>query len=159
MIVAWTGHRPDLFLEPRATRAAVESAAANVLQEGAERFLVGGQRGVDTWAAQAAIAHSIPFTLVLPLPVTEFTADWSATDRALLEHVLERASEVTIAAGYTERNRTLATGADLLIAVWTGVGGGGTEETINLARAAGTPVRELVLEPSPRAESARGRGI
>jgi hypothetical protein len=66
---------------------------------------------------------------------------------------------VHVAGGYTDRNQVLAGQAELLIAVWTRTGGGGTAETIALATSAGTPIREIVLEPSPAARSATGRGI
>jgi hypothetical protein len=158
MIVAWTGHRPDIFCDPSAGRAAIDAAARELARD-VEYFLVGGQRGVDTWAAMAAIELGVPFTLVLPMPVYAFTRDWSAEDRQVLQDTLARADEVRVAAGYTERNRQLATGAHLLVAVWTRLSGGGTAQTIRLARAAGTPVREIVLEPSPSAASARGRGL
>jgi hypothetical protein len=164
-IVAWTGHRPDLFLDPAAARAAVETTAQDlVTHEQAERFLVGGQRGVDTWAAQAALALGVPFTVVLPLELAEFTRDWSADDRQLLEEILTKADEVRVvggepAAAYTERNRQLACQADLLVAVWTTLGGGGTAETIALARAVGTAVREIVLPIAQIAHSPHGRGI
>jgi uncharacterized phage-like protein YoqJ len=167
MIVGWTGHRPDIFRDPLAAREVVSTTAQHlVTQDNAERFLVGGQRGVDTWAAQAAIALGLPFTLILPIEVAAFTRDWSAVDRASLNAVLARASDVRIvgtaddpAVAYTERNRQLAIQADLLVAVWTQLGGGGTAETIALARAAGTPVRELVLPIAQIAHSAHGRGI
>jgi hypothetical protein len=154
-----------LFLDPPAARAAVESAATELARSGdVSHFLVGGQRGVDTWAALAAMALQLPFTLVLPLPVPEFSHDWSAEDRSMLERTVAAAGDVRVIGGdragaYTERNRLLATDADLLVAVWTGVRGGGTAETIALARAAGTPLREILLEPSPAAGSPRGRGI
>jgi hypothetical protein len=159
MIVAWTGHRPDLFLDPHAARAAVESAARDVVEQGADRFLVGGQRGVDTWAALMAIALAVPFVLILPLTLDEFACDWLPTDRAVLEHTATHASEVRIAGGYTRRNAALASGADLLVAVWTHTLGGGTAETIELARRNGTPLREIVLAPSSAATAARGRGV
>jgi hypothetical protein len=159
MIVAWTGHRPDLFLDQIAARAAVEGAAREVVDEGAARFLVGGQRGVDTWAALAAIDLDVPFVVILPLPLAEFTSDWLPNDRAVLDHTLAHATEMRIGGGYTRRNQQLATGADLLIAIWTRVLGGGTAETVALARAAATPIREIILEPSPTATAARGRGI
>jgi len=166
-IVAWTGHRPDIFRDPDAARATVNGAAHQLVnEEQAEHFLAGGQRGVDTWAAQAAIDLGVPFTLILPLEVVEFTSDWSDADRATLESVAAQAREVRIAgtvsnraSAYTERNRQLATQADLLVAVWTQLQGGGTAETIALARAAGTPVRELVLPIAQIAHSAHGRGI
>jgi hypothetical protein len=161
MIVAWTGHRPDVFLDPSAARAAVESAARDVVDQAADRFLVGGQRGVDTWAALAAIDLTIPFVVILPFTLDEFTRDWVPADRALLERTMSDALEVRIAGGYTRRNEALATGADLLVAVWTRILGGGTAETLELARRAGTPVREIVLEPSPAVagHGAHGRGI
>ncbi len=158
-IVAWTGPRPDLFRDPQAARAALEAAAREQAEAGAERFLVGGQRGVDTWAAFAGVACGIPLTLVLPFDVDEFTRDWLAAERRLLRQTISHADEVRIAGGYTARNRQLATGAELLIAVWTRVGGGGTAETIEFARVAGTPLREIVLEASDHARSATGRGI
>jgi hypothetical protein len=158
-IVAWTGHRPDLFREPNAARATVEQVMRDLAGAGAERCLVGGQRGVDTWAAQSAVSCALPLTLILPFHLDEFTRDWAPTDRQLLEQTLGLATEVSIAGGYRERNRRLATGGDLLVAVWTRTFGGGTAETIELARAAGTPIREIVLEPSSTAASASGRGI
>jgi hypothetical protein len=167
--VAWTGHRPDLFQDPAAARAAVDATAQGlVAHEHTERFLVGGQRGVDTWAALAAIVLHVPFTLILPLQVAEFAADWSPADRDLLESIVHRADELRIIGGggtpeaaYTERNRQLATQADLLVAVWTATTnqGGGTAETIALAGAAGTPVRQVVLPIAQMAHPARGRGI
>jgi hypothetical protein len=164
-IVSWTGHRPDIFADPEAARAVVGATARDVVSsERTERFLVGGQRGVDTWAAQAAIALGVPFTLVLPLEVAEFTLGWSPGDRATLEGLIGSATDVHVvggepAAAYTERNRQLASHTDLLIAVWTRLKGGGTAETIGLARRAGTPVREIVLPTTRTPDSVHGRGI
>jgi hypothetical protein len=166
-IVAWTGHRPDMFQNPISARGVVETIAGElVAREGAVRFLVGGQRGVDTWAAEAALVCNLPYTLVLPLKVAEFTVDWSAPERAVLELVVSKATEVRViggepAAAYTERNRQLATEADLLVAVWTrpSVTWSGTAETIAFARAAGTPVREVVLPIAQMSHLPRGRGI
>ena len=160
MIVGWTGHRPDLFRDPLAAAASVDAAARDLIAcEQVDAFLVGGQRGVDTWAALAAMALGVPFTLILPVDVSQFTSGWTTHERALLEQTLAAARNVRVAGGYTERNRQIATGADLLIAVWTRVGHGGTAETVALARAAGTPVREILLDAAPTAGSAQGRGI
>jgi hypothetical protein len=164
-IVAWTGHRPELFRDPVAARRTVEDVAAELLtRDGAQRFLVGGQRGVDTWAALSAIALSVPFFVILPVDIGEFTADWSNDDRSVLETTLSAAAEVQVVGGdpataYTERNRLLATQADLLVAVWAGLTGGGTFETIGFANGAGVVVREVLLEPSVEAGSAHGHGI
>jgi hypothetical protein len=161
MIVGWTGHRPDLFRDPLAAAASVDAAARDlvVAREQVDAFLVGGQRGVDTWAALAAMALGVPFTLILPDDVSQFTSGWTTHERALLEQTLAAAAEVRVAGGYSERNRQIATGADLLMAVWIRVGHGGTAETVALARAAGTPVREILLDAAPTAGSAQGRGI
>lgn len=158
-VVAWTGHRPDLFRDPLAARAAVDAAARELIETGAEQFLVGGQRGVDTWAALSAIAHAIPLRIVLPFLLDEFARDWSPDDRQVLEETARLASEVRIAGSFTERNRQLATRAGLLVAVWTRTRGGGTAETIELAHTAGTPIREVVLDASDSARAASGRGI
>jgi hypothetical protein len=162
MIVAWTGHRPDLFRDPNLAQRSVQGAADDLVEQGALEFLVGGQRGVDTWAALAAIERDVPFTLILPLALAaldEFTRDWPAADRVVLSRTLSRAREVRCTESYSERNRQLASGADVLMAVWTRIGGGGTTETIAFAREAGTPIREIVLESAPDAQAARGRGV
>ena len=161
MIVAWTGHRPDLFREPAAAESAVAGAAQALVSEwpNAVQFVVGGQRGVDTWAMQSAINYAIHFRVILPYHMSEFTSDWLQADRSLLMALVRRADAVKIAGGYTERNGALVTAADLLVAVWTGTRGGGTSETIDLARQVGTPVREILFEASPRASKAIGRGI
>jgi hypothetical protein len=159
MIVAWTGHRPDLFRDPAQARSTLDELAAELAQQPDTRFLVGGQRGVDTWAAEAAIALRIPFTVVLPYAAETFTQDWQPADRALLQHLLASAATVQVANGYTARNQRLAQRADLLVAVWTRTAGGGTAETLAFARAAGTPIREIVLRPSLEAAKAEGRGV
>jgi hypothetical protein len=158
VIIAWTGHRPDIFADPAAAQATV-TALARELQPTARRFLVGGQRGVDTWAAQAAATLSIPFTLILPREPAVFCADWSAADRDTFARVLDQATAVQVAGTFSDRNRRLAASANLLVAVWTGTQGGGTAETLAFARQAGTPVREVRLAAAPDAGSARGRGI
>jgi hypothetical protein len=158
-IVGWTGHRPDIFRDAELARRTVERAAREVVEAGAEQFLVGGQRGVDTWAALTAIAAGVTFRLILPLPPDEFTHDWEDADRELLLRIIPHAFELHVAGGYAERNQRLALGPGLLVAVWTGIAGGGTADTIEQARLGGTPIREILLEPSATASEAEGRGI
>jgi hypothetical protein len=158
VIVAWTGHRPDIFADPPAARATV-LALARELQPQAERFVVGGQRGVDTWAAEAAISLGLPFELILPLEPGPFAEGWSADDQRMLSHLLERAVTVQVAGTFSGRNERLAVAADLLVAVWTGLQGGGTAETLALARRVGTAIREARLAAAPGAAFASGRGL
>jgi hypothetical protein len=96
---------------------------------------------------------------VLPVDVDAFTEDWQSEDRSVLQQTLVSAADVRVVGGYTARNRFLAQTAHLLVAVWTRTPGGGTAETLAEARAASTPIREVVLPPSSLAQSARGRGI
>jgi len=92
MIVAWTGHRPDLFRDPAAARAAVDTAARELARDGVECFVVGGQRGVDTWAALAGIATAVPLSLIMPRGLNEFTRDWSERDRQVLARIKDQAA-------------------------------------------------------------------
>jgi YspA SLOG family len=159
MIVAWTGHRPDLFRDAEAARTVVDRAARELAEQRVDAFLVGGQRGVDTWAAQSAIEYGVPFRVALPFDIAQFTREWLEADRSVLSSLLRQADAVRIVGGYSDRNRALATQAQLLLAVWTGTAGGGTSETIDFARQVGTPIREFLLQPAPRADSATGRGV
>lgn len=169
MRVAWTGHRPEFFADPRAAEAEVHRLAAELLAEyGPDlRFLVGGQRGVDTWAAEAAMRLGVPFELYLPMPEPEFTRDWTPEDRARLAATRRAAASVVVVdtsgrtgpAAYSARNRALAEGGDLVVAVWTGRPGGGTWETVQLARSLGKPVRETLLPGSGYAPRPGERGL
>ncbi len=165
MRVAWTGHRPELFEDPVAARAAVEEAACDLVQDKAvARFVVGGQRGVDTWAAQSALRLGVSLTLILPLQPTDFASGWAGEDRQALETIVANAHEVRVVGGdphaaFRERNRLLVANADLLVAVWSGRSGGGTSETIAFARTNATPLREILLTPSAGASQARGHGL
>jgi hypothetical protein len=167
--VAWTGHRPELFADPAAVRARIAARAGELqaTQQDALAFLCGGQRGVDSWAASAAEALGSALHLYLPLGVGRFAADWSAGDRAALERSWQYAVERVVAdpegvlgtEAYTRRNRWLAERCDRLIAVWTGLGGGGTAETIAFAREMGRPVEEHLFAASGRQPQPGERGV
>jgi hypothetical protein len=160
MRLAWTGHRPDLFRDVDGARRAVEHAARELVHGApVERFLVGGQRGVDTWAAQSALDLHVPFSLCLPFSVDEFSEDWTDADRAQLEQHVHLADEVRVVGGHSTRNRLLAESGDLLVVVWTGRGGGGTAETVAFARAFGTRIHEVRLEAAATSGPLAGRGI
>lgn len=158
MRVGWTGHRPDLFARPDAARAALESVARElVAHAAATAFVCGGQRGVDTWAAQAAVTLGVELCLLLPEGLVD--ESWTEADVAALERLRDQAAEVRTVESFSLRNRLVAEGVHLLVAVWTGARGGGTEETIQLAHAAGTPVRELHFDGSAATQPPIGRGV
>jgi hypothetical protein len=149
--------------------AAVDAVADALYAEHgpALTFHCGGQRGVDTWAAAAAERLRLPLDLYLPQPIDRFTVGWASADIAALERswAYARAREVVAAEGdddltaYTRRNQLLAERGDWLEAFWTGLGGGGTAETIALARRLGKPVREHCFAASGRVPRAGERGI
>jgi hypothetical protein len=169
MNVAWTGHRPDLFAEPPAAERRVQVIAAELRAAYGPglRFHCGGQRGVDTWAAAAAERLGIALCVYLPLPIQRFTADWTTADRARLEQTWAIAAERTVvdpsgdqgAAAYRRRNGLLAEHGDFLVAVWTGLEGGGTAETIAATRRLGRPVREYLLVGAGRPPRPGERGV
>jgi hypothetical protein len=109
----------------------------------------------------------IALHLYLPLRVDQFAADWAAGDRAGLERSWWYAVERVVAdpegllgtGAYMRRNRLLAERCDRLIAVWTGLGGGGTAETIAFARALGRPVEEHRFAPSGHRPEPGERGV
>ena len=169
MNVAWTGHRPDYFADPAAAARAVDGIADALLAEYGPTlaFHCGGQRGVDTWAAAAAERLRRPLHLYLPLPIARFTADWPPADVPALERSWAYAVERVVvdpdgalgAAAYRRRNQLLAERGDLLVAVWTGLGGGGTAETLQAARQLGRPVREHRVAASGRLPGPGERGM
>ena len=167
--IAWTGHRPEFFADPNTVREATLARTAELQAAHGSMlaFYCGGQRGVDTWAAAAAERLGIALHLCLPLPVARFAADWSAEDRAALEQSWTYAVERRVtdpqgllgAEAYRRRNRLLAERCDLLIAMWTGLGGGGTAQTMAFARDLGRPVEEHRFAPSGRLPKPDERGI
>jgi hypothetical protein len=166
--VAWTGHRPELFDRPDAARELVARETDRLLTEHGPRLAVlsGGQRGVDLWAASAALERGVRLQLLLPAPPALLAADWPADDAEVLASAVAAAEQVTIfgsdpvdPAGYDARNRALAASCDLLVAVWTGLEQGGTFFTLTAARALGKPIREFRLAPSDYRPLPGERGI
>jgi len=156
VIVGWTGHRPDVFRDPSEARDRVEQLALGAYGHTDVRFVCGGQRGVDLWAADIAQRLGIPFELVLPVPPSSFSSEWDDQERAhLLAHV-SRAERVTVLdprgerglLAYDRRNEEIAYRSELLIAVWTGMRRGGTFYTLCAARRRGIPTRSVLLAPT-----------
>ena len=167
--VAWTGHRPEFFADPAAVERHIRDLATTYQADLGARlaFHCGGQRGVDTWAGAAAEALGIALHLYLPLPIARFAADWPSPDVATLERHWAYAVERVVldpggtlgAEAYSRRNGLLAERGDVLIAVWTGLGGGGTAETIAFARSLGRYVEEHHFPASDRVPRPGERGV
>src|SRR5690349_2548185 len=95
MLVGWTGHRSDVFQSPDEARQRLERLAEHVLARWTNvTFLCGGQRGVDTWAAETATTRGVPFRIVLPVPPGPFTEGWNDRDREALAASMACAADV-----------------------------------------------------------------
>jgi hypothetical protein len=164
--IAWTGQRPELFATPEIVAAAIRDLVAELTpaSETLPVCLCGGQRGVDLWAAEAALCRGWPLALYLPLPVEAFSAQWEAAWAGRLAAVAARARETRVFAleglsGYSLRTHAHAEAADLLVAITTGTEGGGTEETIAAALAQGIPICRLAFPRSDWTPPAGARGL
>ncbi|MPZ16222.1 MAG: hypothetical protein GEU73_17695 [Chloroflexi bacterium] len=167
MMIAWTGHRPDMFADPSAAQQAVISKSREFLgrEQGAE-FVCGGQRGVDHWAATAALESGILLHLVLPTDVEQFTAGWPEADQEMLHGLVVHTSTLQIvgtarvnrALAYDLRSELVVRRADRIVAVWTGLRQGGTFYTLCAAAVRGVPIASVLLPPAAAA-ALRGRGL
>ena len=167
MLIAWSGHRPDVFSNPRAAREAVYRVAGAKAAPDA-KFICGGQRGVDQWAAQAAAKQGLSFHLVLPSDPSAFTRDWLPAERSALVELLDVAASVEMVdpegslgpLAYDLRNEVILRRAGLLTVVWTGIRRGGTFHTICAARMRGLRVEQVRLKGGGDQRSGAGaRGL
>lgn len=93
MLVGWTGPRPDLFRDPAKARDRVDVRTAELATDSdVQGFVCGGQRGVDQWAAEAALGHGLALHLVLPAPIDAFAVTWEDADRRTLEELRRHAA-------------------------------------------------------------------
>jgi uncharacterized phage-like protein YoqJ len=134
MKIAFTGHRPNKMggyddntnlCNPTLDLIHDEILKLNAPME----FIVGMALGVDTWAAQYAIAFNIPFHAYVPFSGQE-TA-WPAASRAKYHDILKKAASVKVicAGSYAawkmqKRNEAMVNDCDILIAVWNGTSSG-----------------------------------
>lgn len=166
-VMAWSGHRPEVFRDPARARSVVERLARDhVSRDVHPTFVTGGQRGVDQWAASAGLALGVAIHLVLPIPPVAFTRGWNPSDRQCLEQLLASAASVAVIdpaerygwLAYDLRNEALVRRAERLIVVWTGLRRGGTFYTLCAAQASGLEVDSETLEPAD-AFDLRDRGL
>lgn len=130
-----TGNRPEKLPQKSVItlqlllREKIESFKNN----GGELLLHGGARGVDMWAAQAAIAAEIKVNTYRPFPSqTKRGGPWSAEEVRSYGEILDYSSSVLTFSkefsnnAYFARNQAIVKDCDMLLAVtsWDCSGGG-----------------------------------
>jgi len=120
-------------------------------KEGVRDFITGGALGFDTLSALTVLAlkEIRPNTkLHLFLPCHDQDKRWSAHDREIFRHILERADSVTyvfdtyVTGCMHARNRKMVDNADVCIAYLTRTSGG-TAYTVDYAHSRGLKVIRL----------------
>lgn len=156
---SFTGHRPQKLPfgedegDPRcvAFKKGVHDVIEDLIGQGYARFVSGGARGFDTFAAEAVLdlRESYPWiSLEMVSPYDEQAAHWNEEDQMRHERLFASADVLTATGHeYTRgclfrRNRYLVDTADLLLAAYNGQPGG-TAMTVSYARETGVPVRVI----------------
>ena len=154
--VAFTGPRPEKLPYALGDVAAVDRLG-NVLEEqiisainrGYTRFFSGMSRGVDLIAADRVLMlreRGCDVALIAAIPYRGQPDEWGDEDRAEHARILglcdgqEILSEMFTARCYNCRNRYMVERADLLMAIYDGHSGGGTENTLDFAVQKGIPI-------------------
>jgi hypothetical protein len=167
VVIAWSGHRPDVFRDAVAARRAVERCARTAAGRWPRpTFVCGGQRGVDQWAASAGLDLGIAVHLVLPTAPDTFARGWQPEERALLDQLVAAASSLTVIdpmgqlgpLAYDLRNEEVVRRAERLIVVWSAIRRGGTFFTLCAAAGRLVPAEQETLRLSDQFD-ARSRGV
>lgn len=155
--VAITGHRPgsldnDYSCQSDTWQWIRSNLAETFTRVKPKEIVTGMALGVDTVAAEVAMALQIPFVAAVPFPGQE--AKWSDAQQEHYRMLLSYASEVvTVDKGpyspylLQKRNEFMVNQADLLVAVWTGFKGG-TRNCVEYALKKNVPVWRL--DPNTR---------
>lgn len=146
---AFTGHRPEKMRVPEAImRATLEREIRRAIADGFEVFISGVSRGVDLWAAETVLSLKSEYggiKLICAVPFKGFERNFEPKwqkkyrsvlcDADLVEYVSPRYSRQC----FWLRNRWMVDHAALVIAAWSGEGGG-TASTVDYARTKNIPV-------------------
>lgn len=147
-----TGHRPQNFPwdygKDDIRRAAyLQDLKKNVVyaveNRGITRFISGMALGADLDFAEIVVdlrdSQFPQITLECAIPCNDQTLLWKAADKARYERVLKRADKSEILSDLyssecmLKRNRFMVDNSDLVIAVYSGKGKGGTHYTVKYA--------------------------
>lgn len=149
-----TGNRPQKlpgYLLPQIKQRVTE-AVDNFAAKGGERVIAGGALGVDTWAAEAALAAGLDLWLYLPFPDQD--KDWAEEDRRHFRELKAQAKKVEYTGDrkdvsyYHERNRRIVDACDVLFSLHrTGEYNGGAYNATKYAKEqARKPVLEVLVD-------------
>lgn len=141
-----TGHRPEKLPQD------VSLLKLKLLEEltslpAGSRVLIGGARGVDTWAARVCELHGIPYDVYVPFK--GFDSRWSESDRLKFQRVAFYADSIRVCYdkpskdAFLGRNRMMAADADCGIAVWDGEFRSGTAAAVRALRKLDKPVEVI----------------
>lgn len=153
---AFSGPRPEkLPFAPGDVAAferlgnAIEEQLYLLINRGYTRFFSGMSRGVDLIAAERVLGLRVggaDVFLAAAVPFRGQQDDWEPEDRAEYKRIIELSdvqvvlSEAFTPRCYSRRNCYMVEQADLLLAVYDGRSGGGTEQTIGYAAKKGIPI-------------------
>lgn len=156
--LAFTGHRPQNLQSDQIPwiREQLKKVVRKALDREFIRFISGGARGVDTWAAEAVLElrsyHDI--WLCLAIPYDSQAAQWSKQDQERYSWLKSQADEIVVlhpnptsfnqSKQYLHaRNHWMCQQADAIVSVWNGAPSGGTAACTRYAQSLGLPVLHL----------------
>ena len=154
MICACSGSRPQNFPWNYHSgiyalyRAELRRRLQDLIDRGAEEFVVGMARGADTDIAEEVIAlkdEGVKVRLYCVIPYSGQADGLSAAERARYDYILSRAdgSETLFPIFrrdcFHAHNRRMVYMSDMLFAVWNGKQTGGTASTVRYAVKQGKP--------------------
>ncbi len=147
---AFTGHRMLAEADIEPLRLLLQRGIAYVYQNGVRRFYAGGALGFDMLAEEEVLSFRKTHpdvTLHLLLPHKGQEARWRYAEKMRYRSLLSRADSVRFLSDayydgvMRERNAALVAEADCVIAYL--VTGGGTAQTVSMAKKRGLPVYNL----------------
>jgi len=147
MIVGFSGHRE--FTEEDSTEVEINLLQL-LVQNNVDEALVGGAVGFDNLIATQLIDYDIPYTLVIPFRIEDFTRFWSTKDYKLFLNVKQHAKEFIIlgdsykqAKQYQVRNMYLVDNSNFMV-FWFKVDKGGTYNCLQYCIKVKKPFYNLV---------------
>ncbi len=161
--VCFSGHRPQRLpwqFEEQDSRCvslkqALEATVINCINAGFLHFVSGGAQGTDTWAAELILSLKHTYeslTLEIAVPFAGQDRGWSPQCQARYREILSQADCVQVLQShYTQgcmavRNAFMVQRSAVLIAVSDGKHGGGTHQTIEMAKREGLAI--YLLSPT-----------